>query len=328
MAKTPEELAIDAKLKDKGLNVEDTDNDEEDTEEGEEDVEEVVVEDEEDGEEVEVEDSDSDTDDAEWSEEESQALESGWKPQDKWEGDPDEWVTAKQFNRNGEYLRKIHNQNRKLKQLDEVVGSLAKQQKKIFDAGYDKAKRELRSALREANKEGDDATAEALENRMEQLEAQRQADLKVIPVQESQASTEQQPAPEFISWVKRNDWFIKNSALRSYAENIGLSHAQLNPQKTNVEIYQYVTDEVKKRFPEEFGTVMKTPLKKKPGSPVVGSGDLTSGKGRGPSGGTVRVSLSAEEKTVGRMLVDKGEYKNLNEYAADLKKFGVKVQES
>src|SRR3990167_3448652 len=319
MPKTPEELAIDAKLKDKGLNVEDNDN-EEDTEEGEEDVEEVVVEDEEDGEEVDVEDSD----DSERTEEESQALESGWKPQDKWEGDPDEGVTARQFNRNGEYLRKIHNQNRKLKQLDEVVGNLAKQQKKIFDAGYDKAKRELRSALREANKEGDDATAEALENRMEQLEAQRQADLKVIPVQESQASMEQQPAPEFISWVKRNDWFIKNSALRSYAENIGLSHAQLHPQKTNVEIYQYVTDEVKKRFPEEFGTVMKTPLKKKSGSPVVGSGDLTSGKGRGPSGGTVRVSLSAEEKTVGRMLVDKGEYKNLNEYATDLKKFGVK----
>ena len=37
MPKTAEELAIDAKLKDKGLNVEDNDN-EEDTEEGEEDV--------------------------------------------------------------------------------------------------------------------------------------------------------------------------------------------------------------------------------------------------------------------------------------------------
>src|SRR3990167_8609601 len=321
LAPTAEELEIQSKLKDKGLGGLETSDGSNDNEILEEESDEEIVVEEEEGEFAEVDEDDS----SQMSESEIQARESGWKPQDECDGNPDEWVSYREFNHRGELLKKIHNQNRQLKYLDDVVVNLAKQQKKIFDAGYDKAKRELKTALREANKEGDDATADALEERLEQLEEQRQADLKVIPVQESQAVVEQQPAPEFISWVKRNDWFIKNSALRSYAENIGLSHAQLNPQKTNVEIYQYVTDEVKKRFPEEFGTVMKIPLKKKPGSPVVGSSDLTSGKGRGPSGGTVRVSLSAEEKTVGRMLVDKGEYKNLNEYAADLKKFGVKV---
>src|SRR3990167_7948855 len=176
MPKTPEELAIAAKLKEKGLTVEEGDTDEEDeevSEEIDEVSEEVEVEDEETTEEV-------DSDEAEWSEEELQAMDSGWKPQDKWDGDPDDWVTAKQFNRNGEYLRKIHNQNRKIKQLDDVVGNLAKQQKQIFDAGYAKAKRELKSALREANKEGDDATADAIEERIEQLETQHQADVKVI----------------------------------------------------------------------------------------------------------------------------------------------------
>ena len=317
MPKTPEELAIDAKLKEKGLIVKEGETDEEGeevSEETEEVSEEVEVEDEESTEEV-------DSDEAEWSEEELQAMDSGWKPQDEWDGDPDDWVTAKQFNRNGEYLRKIHNQNRKIKQLDDVVGNLAKQQKQIFDAGYAKAKRELKSALREANKEGDDATADAIENRIEQLETQHQADVKVI----DPATTQQVPpevAPEFVSWVKRNEWFVKKPALRAFAESVGLAHAHGNPEKTNVEIYQYVTDEVKKRFPEEFGQVM-TPMKKKTGSPVVGGSDLTGGT-RGSSSEITRVSLSSEEKEVGRVLVDKGIYKNMNEYATDLKKFGVK----
>ena len=316
MAQTPEELAIAAKLKEKGLDTS-GESDEEILEEGDEVIEEVVVEEEEEADEVEI-----DADDSQMSEDEVQAREAGWKPQDEWDGNPDEWVSYREFNHRGELLKKIHNQNRQLKYLDDVVVNLAKQQKKIFDAGYDKAKRELKTALREANKEGDDATADAIEERLEQLEEQRQADTKVLTVDE----TKKEPtiAPEFESWVSRNPWFIKKPALRSYAEQIGLAHAADNPQKTNVQIYQYVTDEVKKRFPEEFGTVMKTPLKKQTGSPVVGSDDLTATKRGDGSQKTMRVALTSEEKAVGRTLVEKGIYKNMNEYATDLKKFGVK----
>lgn|SRR3990167_657568 len=316
LAPTAEELEIQSKLKDKGLGGLETSDGSNDNEILEEESDEEIVVEEEEEEVAEVDEDDS----SQMSESEIQARESGWKPQDEWDGNPDEWVSYREFNHRGELLKKIHNQNRQLKYLDDVVVNLAKQQKKIFDAGYDKAKRELKTALREANKEGDDATADALEERLEQLETQRQEDVKVLNVEETK-----QPvvvAPEFESWVKRNDWFIKDAALRSYAEQVGIAHAQKNPQKTNVEIYQYVTDEIKKRFPEKFGTVMK-PLKKKVGSPVLGSDDLTSGKRSGDKQ-TVRVSLTPEEKAVGRALVEKGIYKNINEYATELKKFGVK----
>jgi len=327
---TKEEAAIVAKLKQKGLPTKDNDDEEANTEvvvedsdeseellsdtgaaEGEGEVEVV----EEESEEVEIDESTT-----EISADEQLARDSGWKPQDEWDGAPEDWVSARQFNRNGEYLRKIHNQNRKIKQLDEVVGTLAQQQKKIFEAGYDKAKRELKMQLREANKEGDDASAEALEERMEQLEKQRTEDLAAVNIKVEQ---EQPPiAPEFTTWVQNNKWFISNVPLRKYAETIGTEFAQKNPQRTNVEVYQYVTAEVKKRFPEEFGTVQKSP-KKKIGSPVVGGNDLSSGN-RGNSAASVRVSLTPEEKAVGRALMDKGMYKTMNEYATDLHKFGVK----
>ena len=306
---TAEEAAILQKVKAKGLPVEEETQDEEVVEEGSEDTEELVEVIEEESEEVEVEETESE----EMSESERQARESGWKPKDEWEGDPDEWVSSGEFNRRGELLRKIHNQNRQLKQLDDVVTTLAKQQKQIFEAGYAKAERELKSQLREANKEGDDATAEAIEERMEALKKQREEDLKAVDVKVT--PSQPQVAPEFEGWVQRNQWFIKNPALRAYAENIGIAHAEKNKEKSNSEIYQYVTDEVKKRFPEEFG--MTTTPKKKVGSPVLSGG--TSGASQ-----TVRVALTQEEKAVGRALVEKGIYKNMNEYATDLKKFGVK----
>ena len=316
MPKTAEELAVDAKLRSQELTDEES-QDEEVTEDVEDDGEETVEVIEEADETVEVED----TTDSPRSESEIQARESGWKPKDEWDGDPTEWVSAEEFNRRGEYLRKIHNQNRKIKQLDDVVGTLAKQQKKIFEAGYDKAKRELKSALREANKEGDDATAEAIEGKIEQLDEQRKVDIAAVEIKVDPKQPD--VAPEFAGWVQRNQWFIKKPALRSYAEHIGLAYAGENPLKTNTEVYQYVTTEVKKRFPEEFGIVV-IPQKKKHGSPVVGSSDLTSGKRGSDSTSVVRVSLTSEEKAVGRALVDKGIYKNINEYATDLKKFGVK----
>ena len=282
------------------------------------DVEEDVIEEVEiveEGSEEEVSDS---QEGVEASPDEEAAMQSGWRPKDEWDGDPDEWVSAREFNRRGELMRKIHNQNRQIKQLDSVVNTLANQQKKIFGAGYEKAKKELKSQLREANKEGDDATAEVIEERLEQLETAARKDAEALAAAEP--PKQPQVAPEFVPWVERNQWFTKYPEMRAYAEVIGVKYAQLNPDATNNQVYNHITKEVKTRFPERFGTVKKQ-SSARPGSPVEGGDNLTSSRG-GPA--VSRVSLSSEEKEVGRTLVKRGLYKNMNEYAADLKKFGVK----
>ena len=284
---------------------------------GEDEGEEVVVVDDEEG---------DDADDGEGgggeepqhSAQEDTAMQSGWRPKEEWDGDPDEWVDAREFNRRGELLRKIHNQNRQIKQLDGVVNTLANQQKKIFSAGYEKAKRELKSQLREATKEGDDATAEVIENRLEELEEAARKDAVALATAEPKRP---EVAPEFVPWVQRNQWFVNHPEMRAYAETIGVQYASTHPETTNSEVYNYITREVSKRFPEKFGMAGKK-TGKKPGSPVEGSDNLTGI--RGSSQGASRVSLTAEEKSVGRTLVQRGLYKNMNEYAADLKKFGVK----
>ena len=253
------------------------------------------------------------------SESELQARDAGWRPKDEWDGAAEDWVSADEFNRRGELLRKIHNQNRQIKQLDGVVTTLAKQQTKIFDTGYDKAKRELRSRLREATKEGDDATADVIEERLEQLETQKAADTRELTPVPQQA----QVVPEFAGWVARNDWFVKHPEMRAYAEVIGMRHAQENINLSNTDVYDYVTKQVRTKFPERFGMTTKK-VAAKVGSPVESSGDVNSGHRRDDGSGVTRVVLNAEEKAVGRALISTGIYKNMNEYAADLKKYGAK----
>lgn len=311
--------AVNAELDKKGLP---TDDQLDDAEEGEKiEVEEEAPEEVEIEAEDEGEDTSSTEDEDGPSEEEHIAQQSGWRPKDEWDGDPDEWIPAREFNRRGELLRKIHNQNRQIKQLDGVVTNLAKQQKKIFDAGYEKAKRELKSRLRAATQEGDDSLAEAIEERLESLEEQKVEDTQGLEAPE-QKKTQPEVAPEFVPWVNRNQWFVKYPEMRAYAEQIGMQYAANNPAATNSTVYDYITKTVKSKFPERFG--MPTKKTVKPGSPVEGSEGVNSGRGRAGETSMTRVALTSEEKDVGRTLVKRGLYKNMNEYAADLKKYGVK----
>ena len=303
---------IKEEIKDKGISVDEKDESKEEKEEDEVLEEEI----EEEGSEEEEQVSES-----EFTEEEIQAQESGWRPKDDWDGDPDEWVTARQFLRNGEFLKRIHNQNRKLKQLEGVVDTMAKQHRKMFDSGYEKAKREIKAGLRQAIHDGDENAADAYEERLEQLETAKDQEVQKLPkVEPDTEQSKNQIPPEFVSWVKRNDWFTKYPEMRAYAEMIGVQYAQNNPEYTNVEVYSYVTDETRKRFPERFGITMKKQSNRKVATRVEGAGDSANKR---VSPGT-KLSLTQEEREVGRTLVKRGLYKSMSEYAVDLNKLGVK----
>lgn len=244
---------------------------------------------------------------------EKEARRAGWKPKDDFDGDPDEWVTARQFVRNGEYLKKIHNSNRKIKKLEDTIGALANQHKKIFDAGYEKAKRELKSQYRQALKEGDDSVAEQVEEQLDALDKKYKEEVKTYDVAKPDPA-QNNVHPDFANWVKDNDWFIKEPTMRAHAEIVGVAYAQENEGISNVEVYDYVTKEMKKRYPEKFPTTehkRERPNTVEQDTPV---------RRRGNQG---RIELSDEQMTVGRTLVKQKVYKNIEEYTTELKKSGV-----
>jgi len=56
----------------------------------------------------------------------------------------------------------------------------------------------------------------------------------------------------FESWIDDNDWYHQNDEMKQYADMIGTGYFQQNPRKDMNDVYKYVTEEVKKRFPDSF----------------------------------------------------------------------------
>src|SRR3990167_4897006 len=85
------------------------------------------------------------------SETEQAAVTNGWVPKDQWEGDPDEWVPARQFIKNGELFGRINSYKNKIINLEKTVGELVKHNDRVYDVGFQDAfaalKKERHSAL-------------------------------------------------------------------------------------------------------------------------------------------------------------------------------------
>lgn len=100
----------------------------------------------------------------EWepNEAEEQALKGGWKPNADDMDNPDEWVSAKEFNFRGELMQRIRDLGRELGTLKGENAKLGKMvaksdqitQQMVEDA-YNRAMNNLKAQRREATREGD-----------------------------------------------------------------------------------------------------------------------------------------------------------------------------
>ena len=54
---------------------------------------------------------------------EERASAQGWRPKDEWDGDPDEWVSAREFVRAGELFKKIDDQTVRSKNFARLLTS-------------------------------------------------------------------------------------------------------------------------------------------------------------------------------------------------------------
>lgn len=233
---------------------------------------------------------------------ESKAAEQGWKPKEEWVaegGDPDEWRSAREFVDRGELLKQIHNQNRKLKQVEQGFDALKTHHGVVYEKAYKDALAALKSQRRAAMIDGDLDAVEAIEEAIEEKKEEfQQAKIAEKPVG---------PAPEFVAWVDRNSWYESNEDLREFADFKGISYAKKHPGVDPVAVLKYVEEEVKKKFPEEFGVRRGAP------SPVAGV-DKTARKGRADA-----FELTEQEESIMKNLV-RSKTMTKEEYIAELKK--------
>ena len=184
----------------------------------------------------------------EYSDVEKQALEKGWKPKEEYQGDPGKWRSAEVFVALEEPLKRIEHQSKELKAVRAALEAFKEHHTKVKETEYDRALKSLQDARRTAMREGDTEQALLLEDKVEEIKAEK---AQVVaegkkPIPEVQESIH----PEFKEWLNHNGWYETSKAMRAVADKLGLEYQAegLSPR----EVLKRVEADIRKEFPHKF----------------------------------------------------------------------------
>ena len=260
---------------------------------------------------VEVEAPVVETKEVEYNPTELQAMDQGWLPKDEWEAqgnDPNDHRSAKEFVERGEIYRSLSQTRGELKRIQMAHGALQKHHQHVFEKAHQTALNDLKLEKRQAIRNEDLETAEAIDEQIDEL--------KETHAQEKQQIVEQQQAiqqtavvsPEWDQWKGKNVWYDADETLREEADSIGHIFIMKRPGVQPTQVLEHVEKEIKRRYPDKFAGKRAAPN-------AVQGVDRTSRKG--PQ--TPEIELDDVEREVMRQLVSSGEMTE-KEYKAELKK--------
>jgi hypothetical protein len=217
----------------------------------------------------------------ELSPEEERATESGWVPKDQWKGDPEAWRPAKEFNERGELFNRIKQQSKDIGELRQAMNFLTNQQRKQYFQGFNDAIVQLKARRDTALEEGDLVAAQRFNDKIdEHKEVLREQKQQAVATPPAQA----QPTQTFFSWADKNQWYTKDRKMTHFADAVGLTFKEENPEATESDMLRHVSQEIKERFPEKFQQARGAP------SP--------DGEGRGGQGKQSKSSYSSVESSM------------------------------
>lgn len=189
---------------------------------------------------------------------ENKAKELGWRPESEWDGEPSDWVPAKEFVGRQKLYDRIHslkgelvNQGRKFEQDMSAIKQYVQQ---MSDIEYKRAVSDLTAQRKEAVKDADVETVERINQEIDELKDAR----KSAPIQNTQGTPTYSQA--FIQWSERNSWYKSDSELRDEADSLGVAYSLKHKgSKTEQEVMDYVERQIKKMNPEKFQTQTRAP---------------------------------------------------------------------
>lgn len=256
------------------------------------------------------------TDENQPSEAEEKALAGGWRPQEEWEGDPDDWVDFREFNRRGELMDRISDQTRELKALKKQVTAMKDSQDAYKDHQRKVIRKELEGELqqiKEIKKQG--LETQDFDVVVEADERIADTKKKIEELEEAPQEETQSPDvhPDLQVWMDENKWYSEKPTLRGAAETLAAGIRDEYPEWSVKQVLDEVTKQMKDEFPEQMG------VRRTRASGVTESGNRK--QGGGSDRGLV-ARLSPEQRKIGQTFVASGAMKNLTEYAKDLDSIG------
>lgn len=232
---------------------------------------------------------------------ESQARQQGWKPKEEFDGPVDRWRPAEEFVKRGNDTPAILRQ--RVDKLDKALNSVREQaradlesERKAMADRFDRQNRmaelalqrqretyenQIATAKREAVALGDSERYEQLERHEGFVKKQwADDDKQIAPKADTPvAAAAPAPAPEVASWMSKNPWFNKDSALTEVATAYEDYLARAKPGLSLDERLELTRKHVVSEFPHKFGkkAAMNGADTGRGSSPVEGSTRSASG---------------------------------------------------
>lgn len=226
------------------------------------------------------------------------AAAAGWRPLEEYDGDPEQWVDAKEFVKRAplyDQMRKLKKENKEVKTtLHEVKGYITK----VSEAAYNKAVADLTAQRDEAIDNGDREQVREIDKAIKQAEAIK------VPVDNVH--------PAITAWEQDNgEWFYADDSIVKFGKAYARSYLVDNPDDMTGAL-EAMESAIKIKFPEKFE---KAPDKRKD-PPAVEAGKRGEGKktytaadlddeARKVMRGFVRNGVMSEEEYI-KGLVDSG----------------------
>lgn len=250
------------------------------------------------------------TNEPELSEVEVKAMEKGWVPEDQWEGNPDDWRSAKEFMDRSSFFEKISNQNREIYQLKEDIRAAREHLQKLHKAQGSTTVTKLEQQKVEALEQGNYDDVVKIEKEIR--EAEKVSEEPEVP----DAVREGANDPLFTEWLNDNPWYNDDQERRIFADSFGISFRQNNPNATPEEVYEHVTKAVKRTFPDKFNSPRTEAQTTQTNNQTRPTSTKKTSSGFTPN------DLSEDQTRVGRRFVKLGLYDNLQAYVDDLAQAG------
>jgi hypothetical protein len=169
---------------------------------------------------------------------EQKQYDQGWRPLDDFSGPEDNWKTAKEFQRDGEWLAKLKEKDQRLDRIErdfEVrIDNVNKFNKAQTDAKIKSLQAEQRSAV-------DMSDTEAFDSAQSKIEELQKED---VPEQVAQ-----QPDRDIEDWNKKNPWFFESGEKSNDAKAFYNSYADANPNATTSQVLEYLDKKINQLYP-------------------------------------------------------------------------------
>lgn len=242
---------------------------------------------------------------------EAKAAKTGWRPKEEWDDSGSaEWMDAEQFNERNERLanrgdkilkREIASLTREMGSMKRTLGEAAEHLKKADARAYKKALTDIEAKADKAVEEGDTDAYHRAKGEMKELEQDVKAEVR------TETKPVQQDDPVYDSWLVGNAWYDPQDEdfdveMASYADSIVKQTARTG--LGGKALYDRMTSEIKKKFPDRFGNQRRKQL-----AAVEGGG----GGGGGGNGKTLWSEIPRDARAEFKRFVGQGLYKDNKE---------------